>query len=435
MAKEEALRASAENLRETVSVLTERIGIRLAGSEGEKKAAEYLRGEMAKYAPKAYIEYFPNKELFVEKEELHIEMDGVWQRFGGTLFSSAASTDGKPVEAELVYFDAATGYMRQDLSFLTGKAVVHLGCHITCEDNYRRLMEAKPAFILFVDTRYPADIPLADGLFPAYVSKYGSVPSMDVAFQDAWKWKSTGAKRARLCVQGGMRPSQTSVVIAEIPGTDPGAGIIYAGGHHDTQAATVGADDNAIGSAAVLELSRLLSAKPHRRTYRLISFGAEEQLSVGSSSYVRAHRQEIEQNGVFMCNFDSFGSVLGWSEFVINAQPALCDVMRGYFQKEDIYYKEQYEPSPYTDQFPFAACGVPGVWVNRQNCTAGKFYHHRPDNKIDKLDFGVSTQFVNAAFGLLEFLGDADDITPYVGIPAEQRPQISALFDNVYGGF
>ena len=425
---------TAFNLEKHVRALTDDIGLRLAGSDGERRAAEYLRDACLKYTSRVTIEEFPVNERYVTSEKLEVEVNGEWKEFPCSLFSSAPSTDGKLKEAEIVCFDTATGYQRPDLSFLTGKAVIHLGCHIENEDNYRRLMEAAPAFILFVDTRYPGTIQLADGLFPAYVKKYGSIPSLNVAYMDAWNWLKNKAQRARICVTGGMRKSTTTVVVCELPGTDPESGIIYAGGHHDTQAGTVGADDNAIGSAAIVELARQLSVKPHKRTYRLISFGAEEQLSVGSACYVRAHWDEIQQNGVFMCNFDSYGSVLGWAEFTLSANDSLRQLIAETFHANDIYYVEKTEPCPYTDQFPFAACGVPGVWIHRRNCTSGLFYHHRVDNTPDKLGFDVAAQLVDTAAVLLEKLGDMEDITCYRNIPADQQKEIDSLFGSVYSG-
>ena len=90
-----------------------------------------------------------------------------------------------------------------------------------------------------------------------------------------------------------MRSSTSGNVIAHIPGTDDAAGILFAGGHHDTQADSPGADDNASGTAAIVELARILAERaPFRRSLRLISFGAEEQLSVGSACYVRSHRRD-----------------------------------------------------------------------------------------------------------------------------------------------
>lgn len=429
------MKASAERLQKTVCALADGIGVRLAGSPQEYEAARYLARACEKVGCRVSIEEFPVKRRSVYEERLEVNMNGVWQSFPCSLFSSACGTDGQTVTAELVYFDTATGYQRPDLSFLTGKAVVHLGCHIENEDAYRRLMAAKPAFILFVDTRYPAAYALADGLFPAYVKAHGSVPSLNVAYMDAWSWKGAGAVEARICVKSEQPTALTSVMVAELPGTDPQAGVLYVGGHHDTQAGTPGADDNASGSAAVVELAQLLSGRPHRRTIRFCSFGAEEQLSAGSAAYVRQHRAELTANAVFMCNFDSYGSVLGWSDFTVNGTDALRGLLKKSFNDAGIYYVERTKPCPYTDQFPFAACGVPGIWLYRPNCAAGQFYHHRVDNTPDKIDFATAAQYVGAAADVLDYLADVEDLTPYRGIPADQQTAIDELFGAVYGGF
>ena len=423
------------NLEKHVRMLTDTIGIRLAGSPQEDQAAEYIAGAFRQYSPRVTIEKYPVRERCITSEKLEVQLAGQWREFPCSLFSSAPPTDGKRLEAELVFFDTATGYQRPDLSFLTGKAVVHLGCHIESEDNYRRLMEAKPAFSLFVDIRYTGTVQLADGLFPAYVRKYGAIPSLNVAYMDAWKWLQGKAVRAAVTVSGGIRDSETTVVICEIPGTDPESGVIYAGGHHDTQAGTVGADDNAIGSACVIELARLLSARPHKRTFRLISFGAEEQLSLGSASYVRKHRGEIARNGVFMCNFDSMGSALGWSEFTVNANDALREMITRTYNRNNIYFVELTEPCPYTDQFPFAACGVPGIWLFRRNCTGGIYFHHRVDNTPDIIGFEQAAEQVHASFALISELADAEDIASLRGIPDVLQKEINSLFQAVYGGF
>ena len=429
------MRKTSENLEKHVRMLADTIGIRLAGSAQEYQAAEYLAGQFRQYSPKVTIEEYPVLERCVTSEKLEIEIGGRWKEFPCSLFSSAPSTDGRRVEAELVFFDTATGYQRPDLSFLTGKAVVHLGCHVESEENYRRLMEAKPAFILFVDTRYTGTVQLADGLFPAYVKKHGAIPSLNVAYMDAWKWLKEKAVRAAITVEGGIRESKTTVVVCELPGTDPSGGVIYAGGHHDTQAGTVGADDNAIGSACVVELARLLSAKPHKRTFRLMSFGAEEQLSFGSAAYVRKHREEITRDGVFMCNFDSMGSALGWAEFTVNANDALRQKIAKVFHKHGIYFVEHTAPCPYTDQFPFAACGVPGLWLFRKNCFSGIYFHHRVDNTPEIIGFDQAAGQVLAAAELLSGLADADDISSCRGIPAELQKKIDEMFGSVYGGF
>ncbi len=428
-------KCSALNLEKYTRGLVDTIGVRLAGSSKERIAAEYLCSTFAQFGGNAVIEDFPVVQQCVDSESLEVFFQGHWKAFPCSLFGSAPSTNGNTIEAELVYFDTATGYQHSDLSFLTGKAVVHLGCHIESADNYRRLMAARPAFILFVDTRYPGTIQLADGLFPAYVKEYGAVPSLNVAYMDAWNWKTGKSPCARINVAGRSVKSLSSNVVYQWKGSDPDGEIIYVGGHHDTQAGTVGADDNAIGCAALLELARLLSTKKHKRTFRLISFGAEEQLSVGSASYVRKHRAETESKGLFMCNFDSFGSVLGWGEFTINAREPLCELIRQSYNLEEISFVENHNIDPYTDQFPFAACGVPGIWIFRRNCESGLFYHHRIDNTVDKLDFDIAASYVDGAARVLDYLANADDLSGFRGIPDTMTGEIAALFEDIYGGW
>ncbi len=428
--------ASATRLEGHLRKLTVDLGVRLAGSDAERAAAEYLAAEASSIqGTRVTCEEFPVWERAVGRESLEVEIDGVWTRFDCSLFGAAPSTNGKTLEAPIVFFDTATGYLRDDLSFLRGRAVVHLGCHIETADNYRRLMEAEPAFLLFVDTRYPGPFALADGLFPAYVNEYGALPTLNVAYADALRWNKSRATRARLCVEGCRRKSKSQNVIVDLPGTEPEAGIIYFGGHHDTQAGTAGANDNAAASAAVVELAGMLAGRNHRRTLRLISFGAEEQLSVGSAAYVRRHRQEVEREGRFMFNCDGAASLLGWLSINYNGPDACLELLRDTFHRHDFYFELTKDVFPYTDQFPFAVCGVPGLWFHRKNCDAGVVNHHRHDDNMDNIDIEVLAAELNAA---AEFLSALADGSPHVDLtwdPLELKPEIDKIWNTMYGGW
>jgi len=59
-------------------------------------------------------------------------------------------------------------------------------------------------------------------------------------------------------------------------GTDPALPCLVVGAHYDTVRGTPGADDNATGVAALIELVRTLSAGTHARTVRLVAFANEE---------------------------------------------------------------------------------------------------------------------------------------------------------------
>jgi hypothetical protein len=69
-----------------------------------------------------------------------------------------------------------------------------------------------------------------------------------------------------------------------------------------------GADDNASGTAGLLELARLLAGerKSLRRTVVFVAFGGEEEGLIGSSHYVRNPALPIEQT-VAMLNMDMIG--------------------------------------------------------------------------------------------------------------------------------
>jgi hypothetical protein len=73
---------------------------------------------------------------------------------------------------------------------------------------------------------------------------------------------------------------------ADHPGTDPQAGMVILGAHYDSVARSPGADDNATGVAAVLEVARLFAPISTRRTLRLVLFDLEETGLEGSTAFV-----------------------------------------------------------------------------------------------------------------------------------------------------
>jgi hypothetical protein len=429
-------RECARRVDMILSALCRDIGVRLAGSDADRRTIGFVRDELTRTDAAVSLEAFPISERWVEEERLEVCTKTGWDLFPCSLFSSTPGTSGRAVEAPLCFFASPTDYRQRDLSHLRGKAVVHLGCHIESREQYTRLMEAKPAFLLMADIRYPGSLPLADGIFPSYTKSVGAVPTVNVAYQDAWKWKTDGAEAARLTVVGGMRQSSTCNVIAEIAGRDPGEGMLIVGGHHDTQAGSPGADDNGTGTAAVIELSRLLSARaPHRRTIRLISFGAEEQLSVGSAEYVRRHRTELSRGARFMMNFDSFGSHLGWFELAVNGPSELADYLVRFYEDNRLFMKLLKEIIPYADHFPFAAAGVPSAYLGRSNCSAGRFFHHRHDDSVERVSSELVAQVIVASARLIEGLAEDEVLSFPTRIPNDQTQQIERVWDDLFGGW
>ena len=116
----------------------------------------------------------------------------------------------------------------------------------------------------------------------------------------------------------GLRPVRQSYdddtyhnVIAEISGSKNPEEIIIVGAHYDTVWLSPGANDNASGVAAMLEISRNLAGLNPERTIRFVAFTNEEQPFAGSEEmgsmiYAR-HMREQGENIIGMYSLEMLG--------------------------------------------------------------------------------------------------------------------------------
>ena len=84
-------------------------------------------------------------------------------------------------------------------------------------------------------------------------------------------------------------PYEGTNVIAESPGKI--GDVILIGAHRDTAGKYPGAEDNASGTASMLELARVLSSGEHLYTYVFVSFDGEEAGLKGSEAFVSMNRE------------------------------------------------------------------------------------------------------------------------------------------------
>jgi hypothetical protein len=85
-----------------------------------------------------------------------------------------------------------------------------------------------------------------------------------MAYLDAWRWRMAGVNRVRLSASVQLEAARSPTVSAVLPGRDPALPEILVLAHHDTQAGNVGADDNASGVVALLEIARQLAQRRQR---------------------------------------------------------------------------------------------------------------------------------------------------------------------------
>jgi len=127
--------------------------------------------------------------------------------------------------------------------------------------------------------------------------------------RDGWAGDGTlGNQEARLYLTDqfsamGLAVSTQGVyrsVVADWPGTQRPQEICIVCSHYDTTGGgeRPGGDDNASGTAGVLEAARVLTQHQFRSTLRFIAFNAEEEWMKGSQEYVSALPKDANIVGV-----------------------------------------------------------------------------------------------------------------------------------------
>lgn len=95
-------------------------------------------------------------------------------------------------------------------------------------------------------------------------------------------------------------------LVGSLPGTVAGDTVVIVDAHYDTVSNAPGADDNGSGTVGMMEVARLLSRYPAKKTQRYIGFDLEESGLIGSNRYVTSGIGAGEKiAGVF--NFEMIG--------------------------------------------------------------------------------------------------------------------------------
>ncbi len=200
--------------------------------------------------------------------------------------------------------------------------------------------------------------------------------------------------------------AESGNVVAEVPGTDPDAGVVLIGGHLDSWDLGTGAIDDGAGVAITTAAAKKLLDGPRpRRTIRVVWFGAEEPGGIGGDAYAKAHKGEK----FAMASESDFGADNVW-RFNVNlpdtAKPvgdrlAAALAPLGIVRGRD-------PAGGGTDVSPVLAFGVPSVTLG-QNGTRYFDWHHTPEDTLDKIDPEQLRQNVAAWTTLLWIVANAPE--------------------------
>lgn len=180
-----------------------------------------------------------------------------------------------------------------------------------------------------------------------------------------------------------LKDQPSGNVIAEIPGSDPAAGVVVAACHLDSWDRGTGAIDDATGCGiAAASALQVAKAGQPRRTIRVLMAGAEEVGGDGARAYFAAHGKEKHA----LALESDFGADRVWRvDFKLPAgHDALATRIRQGLAPLGVGSGTQ-EAGGGADIAPLVKAGVPVIDL-QQDGTRYFDLHHTPDDTLDKVD-------------------------------------------------
>jgi hypothetical protein len=180
-------------------------------------------------------------------------------------------------------------------------------------------------------------------------------------------------------------------VIGEVPGEDTSA-IYGVMAHFDTisenLALAPGADDNATGLAASLEIARVLAGYELHHPLRVVFVNVEEVGIVGSEQFAkRAQEEGTPYEGIF--NLDSIGASRQWNYLVLNGNSDTQWMADMFVRLNDAYglgqaINSQYNDAIVADDNRLRDHGIDSMMIARELYGQSP-YHHSPEDTPDTL--------------------------------------------------
>jgi hypothetical protein len=182
-----------------------------------------------------------------------------------------------------------------------------------------------------------------------------------------------------------------------------------------------GADDNASGTAAMLEIARAASARrdDFKRTLIFIAFAGEELGLLGSEHYVEHPHVPLERT-IAMINLDMIGRPLGRVLVSgLETAPAVRDELKvvGRGRRIEVRTTRDGMSIASSDDATFMARRVPAIAF----FSGFHVDYHRPTDDWDKIDAEGAVEVTRIALALAERLAKRADRPTFVAPPASSQ--------------
>jgi hypothetical protein len=263
----------------------------------------------------------------------------------------------------------------------------------------------------------------------------GGIPALWISREAARLLQEVTGARVRLHADLERRTGSSKNVLGLIPGSRPEAGTIVVGAHYDHlglggagslardegPAIHNGADDNASGTAGLLEIARLLVGRRGdlQRSVLVAAFAGEELGLLGSARFVETP-PDLPGPFAAMVNLDMIGRSREGAVEVIGtaSSPRLAPLVERCAAGLDLQARISTGLGGFggSDHLSFYHAGVPVAFF----FTGAHEDYHRPSDDADRVRFEEGARIATLAARIAFSLAETTEAIPFVKLPAEQ---------------
>jgi aminopeptidase YwaD len=354
-----------------VLALAEDIGPRPAGSDADRRAAQYMSQQLSAYGYETEEQQF-TFGYYVETATLEVLAPTPLSLNPHPLRLSASGD----VTAELVPAGLGRPQDFPPEGLKDRIALIERG-DLSFSDKLTNATAAGAAAVVIYNN--------VEGHFQGDLREESPIPALSLSQAEGRRLQDLLAESpltVRLSVQSSEETKTSQNIIARSPQDDC---QVIVGAHYDTVETAPGANDNASGSATLLEIARVLDLTDQEEGVCFVAFGAEETLLSGSRHFVAALTSQGQPSLQAMVNLDMVG--VG-SEWQLTGSPSLVEKID---QEATALGLNPVPTEPHlsSDHVSFINAGIPAIFIHRFE---DPHYH----SELDRAEF-VEPQLLEEA--------------------------------------
>ncbi|WP_085506452.1 M28 family metallopeptidase [Thalassobacillus devorans] len=365
----------SENMYEHIEVLAQQP--REAGTEGEWQGVQYIKEKFESYGYETEIQPFEFNKGF-EPGTSSISVDG--NEFDGDVHTFTGSVNAE-VEAPLAYVGLAS---EEEVSEeVDGKIALIERGQIPFYNKIQNVLDKGAIGVIMFNGEG------STGNQFGYTYDGQDIPAVAITREAGLELIERLAAEdviATVSVEGAGYITGTShnVIAKKAPHPNKDNGqIVMVGAHHDSVSNGPGANDDASGVGAVLELAKVMANTPTDTELRFATYGAEEKGLVGSYHYAGSLSEEEVDNIVGHFQLDMVGS-RDAGELIMFTPDGEKNLVTDYGSAAGARVSETvpYGQLGRSDHVPFFKRGIPAALFIHAPLEP---WYHGPEDTIDKI--------------------------------------------------